>query len=372
MKRLVVGDRERILVSRRGRFAGVYGSGVHVFFGAGLAEERHSTEDPYLVSEWAAFLLNERPRLAMEHFHLVQTGLREVALVYRDGRLERVQAPAERSLVWKSGDKIEVELIDVDAEPVAPAAVTAALGRLGARSLANLVAVPEGKCALLFVAGKFRETLAAGTYALWQATQSVSVEIVDLRAQTLEINGQEILTADKVTLRVNIWVEYRIVDPVKARQTVAMPVEHLYRVVQMAVRQSLAKRTLDAVLEARTDLDAAVAEEVRNEAATFGFRVGAMAIKDIIPPGEVRAMLEAVVAAEKKALANLIQRREETAATRSLLNTARLMAEHPLLVRMKELETLEKVSEKVEKIHLYGGFDAVLRGLVTLREETAP
>jgi regulator of protease activity HflC (stomatin/prohibitin superfamily) len=314
-------------------------------------------------------LLNARQQLTMEHFHLVQTGPREVALVYRNARLERVQAPAERTLVWKSGDRIEVEHIDVDAEPVAPIGLTPALGRLGVASRATFAAVPEGKCALLFVAGKFRESLTPGTYALWQATSNATVEIMDLRVQTLEINGQEILTADKVTLRVNVWAEYQIVDPVKARQSVAMPVEHLYRVVQMAVRQSLAKRTLDAVLEARTDLDEAVAGQVRAEASTFGFRVGAMAIKDIIPPGEVRAMLEEVVAAEKKAQANLIQRREETAATRSLLNTARLMAEHPLLVRMKELETLEKVSAKVEKIHLYGGFDAVLRGLVKLQAE---
>jgi hypothetical protein len=369
IKRISVGDRERILVTKRERFHGIYGPGVHTFVGLGFHVERHSTERLEFDSEWVSYLLNERQGLALEHFHLVETGATEVALVYRDGRLERVQGPGRRTLVWKTGARIEIELIDVDEAPIAPRAKTAELLRLADSGACSFCYVSEGQCGLLFLDGKYHSLLAPGAYALWRAAKNPTVETMDLRTQTLEINGQEILTSDKVSLRVNIWAEYQVVDPVKARQTVSKPAEHLYKVVQMAVRQSLAKRTLDAVLEARTDLDTTVAEQVRAEAAAFGYRVGAMAIKDIIPPGEVRALLEEVVAAEKKAQANLIHRREETAATRSLLNTARLMAEHPLLVRMKELETLEKVAGKVDKIHLYGGFDGVLKNLIKLEED---
>jgi hypothetical protein len=370
IQRVAVGDRERILVTQRKRFYGIYGPGVHTFIGRGYAIERHSSESLQLASEWVPFLLAERQALALEYFHLVETGRTEVALVYRNARLVRVQGPSQRTLIWKNGDKIEIELVNVDEAPIAPRERTADLVRLADSATCIFSYVAEGQCGLLFLDGKYHSLLSPGAYALWRTAKAPAVETMDLRVQTLEINGQEILTADKVSLRVNIWAEYQVVDPVKARQTVARPAEHLYKVVQMAVRQSLAKRTLDAVLEARTDLDAAVAEQVRVEAAAFGYRVGAMALKDIIPPGEVRALLEEVVAAEKKAQANLIQRREETAATRSLLNTARLMAEHPLLVRMKELETLEKVAGKVEKIHLYGGFDGVLRNLVKLEEKS--
>jgi regulator of protease activity HflC (stomatin/prohibitin superfamily) len=103
-----------------------------------------------------------------------------------------------------------------------------------------------------------------------------------------------------------------------------------------------------------------VSAEVRREMEQYGVRMAAIAIKDIILPGDIREILNQVVAAEKQAQANLIRRREETAATRSLLNTAKLMEDNPLLVRMKELETLEKIAEKVEKIHVFGG----LRGLL--------
>ena len=92
----------------------------------------------------------------------------------------------------------------------------------------------------------------------------------------------------------------------------------------------------------------------------YGVRVGEIAIKDIILPGDVRDILNQVVTAEKQAQANLIRRREETAATRSLLNTAKLMEDNPLLVRLKELETLERVAEKVEKITVVDGLNGLL------------
>ena len=92
----------------------------------------------------------------------------------------------------------------------------------------------------------------------------------------------------------------------------------------------------------------------------------------MILPGDVRELLNKVVEAERTAKANLIRRQEETAATRSLLNTARLMEDNPLLLRLKELEALEKLVEKVGRIDLHtgagaGGFDALLQNLYRLR-----
>ena len=101
--------------------------------------------------------------------------------------------------------------------------------------------------------------------------------------------------------------------------------------------------------------------------SNVGVRVGAIAIKDIILPGEMREILNQVVSAEKQAQANLIRRREETAATRSLLNTAKLMEDNPILVRLKELETLEKVVEKVDRLTVTNGFNGLLADLVSIK-----
>jgi regulator of protease activity HflC (stomatin/prohibitin superfamily) len=119
----------------------------------------------------------------------------------------------------------------------------------------------------------------------------------------------------------------------------------------------------------KTDIDEAVSADVRREMEAYGVRVSVIALKDIILPGDIRDILNQVVTAEKQAQANLIRRREETAATRSLLNTAKLMEGNPLLVRLKELETLEKVADKVEKITVVGGLNALLERTVTLRAE---
>ncbi len=145
--------------------------------------------------------------------------------------------------------------------------------------------------------------------------------------------------------------------------------EHLYRTLQIAVRQTLGKRTLEEVLAEKTDIDQTVLAEVRGEMELYGVRVGAVALKDIILPGDIRDILNQVVTAEKQAQANLIRRREEVAATRSLLNTAKLMEENPLLVRLKELESLEKIAEKVDKITVVGGLNALLERTVTLKPE---
>jgi regulator of protease activity HflC (stomatin/prohibitin superfamily) len=211
--------------------------------------------------------------------------------------------------------------------------------------------------------------LAPGNYGFWNVVITRRVEVLEMRRQTVEVTGQEILTSDKVTVRVNISAAYEIVSVTNARAGVKDVGEYLYRALQIAVRQSLGKRTLEQVLAEKTDIDEAVSADVRREMEAYGVRVSVIALKDIMLPGDIREILNQVVTAEKQAQANLIRRREETAATRSLFNTARLMEENPLLVRLKELETLEKIAEKVEKITVVGGLNALLERTVTLRAE---
>ena len=145
--------------------------------------------------------------------------------------------------------------------------------------------------------------LAQGVYGFWNAAGSPRVEVVDLRLQTLEIPGQEILTKDKVSIRVNVWAEFHVSDALKAKQSVKDYAEHLYRTVQLAVRHTLGRRTLEEILAEKVDIDESVAAEVRKKMEAFGVRVGAIALKDIVLPGEMREILNQVVTAEKQAQA---------------------------------------------------------------------
>jgi regulator of protease activity HflC (stomatin/prohibitin superfamily) len=368
IRRVLVGDNERVILIRKKRFADILAPGEYWIFtlGRGIELERHNVKGLVVSTEWADFILRQRPALAARYFAFVETNDAQVALVYVDGRLARVIAPGNRAVFWRGEVEIAFESIDVREQPEIPQQMLAPLARLGRESLATFVVVDEGKRGLLHIDGRIVRELGAGTYGFWNAVTAPRVEVLELRRQTVEVSGQEILTRDKVTVRVNVSAVYEIVNVVLARSGVKDVNEHLYRAVQIAVRQTLGKRTLEEALAEKQDIDESVSAEVRREMEVYGVRVGAIALKDIILPGDIRDILNQVVTAEKQAQANLIRRREETAATRSLLNTAKLMEDNPLLVRLKELETLEKIAEKVEKITVVGGLNALLDRTVTI------
>ena len=233
-----------------------------------------------------------------------------------------------------------------------------------ARERNSLVAehvVENHEAGLLYVEGRLVERLAPGRHAFWTAGRKIEVKRLDLRPQALEITAQEMLTKDRIALRVTLTAFRRIADPERAVAVVANVDEWLYRLVQFAIREAVASRTLDEVLSAKNALDAELRAFVRERVAETGIEVTELGVKDVILPGEVRELVNKVVEAERLAKANLIRRQEETAATRSLLNTAKLMEDNPLLLRLKELESIERLVEKVGRIDLHAGEGAGLR-----------
>ena len=371
LRRILIGDNERVLVIRKRRFAAILEPGERWIFTLAqeIELERYNVRDLVYAGEWADYIVNSRSGIAERSFTMVETSDAQVAVVYQDGRLARVIGPSNRVLFWKGPVNVMFERIDVRENPEVPVLLLPSLARLGRESAVTFASVEEGKRGLLYLDGRLIRELGPGNYGFWNAVVSPRIEVLEMRRQTVEVTGQEILTSDKVTLRVNISAVYEIVNVTNARAGVKDVGEYLYRALQIAVRQSLGKRTLEQVLAEKTDIDQAVSADVRREMEAYGVRVSVIALKDIILPGDIRDILNQVVTAEKQAQANLIRRREETAATRSLLNTAKLMEGNPLLVRLKELETLEKIADKVEKITVVGGLNALLERTVTLRAE---
>ena len=371
IKIIQVGDRERALLVDSGRFIRVLEPGRHFVatFGRHIEAILCPLSDIVFRADWTETLVREHPAVVERYFTAVETRDNELAIVYANGKIMRVVGPGKRMLFWKAHIDIRAEVINFIENPEVPRHAFNGLLRvardLSSRDLlATFLTVEESKIGLLFMDNRLIRTLEPGMYGFWLMGPVLRLDQIDLRTLPLEIAGQEILTKDRVSLRVNISAQFRVVDAVKAKTSVKDFNEHLYRALQFAVRQSLGRKTLDEILAEKVDVDPAIAEAVRSDMAAIGLEVGPIALKDIVLPGEMREILNQVVAAEKQAQANLIRRREETAATRSLLNTARLMEENPLLVRLKELETLEKLSEKVERISVSGGFDGLLNNLL--------
>jgi regulator of protease activity HflC (stomatin/prohibitin superfamily) len=154
------------------------------------------------------------------------------------------------------------------------------------------------------------------------------------------------MTSDKVTLRVNLVVTWQVADAVKAATVVTDAGQALYREAQLALRGVIGTRELDALLSDKDAVARELDEAVRGRVAAFGVEVVALGIRDLILPGEMKDLMNKVTEAKKAAEAALITRREETAAMRSQANTAKILESSPTLMRLRELEVLEKVSEK--------------------------
>ncbi|MEO1542706.1 MAG: slipin family protein [Pseudomonadota bacterium] len=322
-----------------------------------------------LPAETALMLEKIAPKVAEENFVIVQTGSTEVAIVSLDGEPLHLVLPNSTRAFWKSLTQVDVDRVDT-ASDLRVAKRDLNRINLARTSVVTHAVIEAHQAGLLYVDGALVEHLKPGRHAFWNVGRNVRIATVDLRPQPLEVTAQEILTKDRVGIRVTLTAFYKVVDAEKSLTGSGDVANTLYRLVQFAIREAVATRTLDDILAARDTIDQQVRTYVSERAPELGVEVTEIGVKDVILPGDVRDLLNKVVEAERVAKANLIRRQEETAATRSLLNTAKLMADNPLLLRLKELESLEKLVEKVGRIDLHagerGGLDALLQKLYTL------
>jgi len=309
--------------------------------------------------------------LREQHFQVVDLAEYQVGLVYQRNALRAVLKSGERHVYWRGLNDLQVQVIDAKSNYRVDKELAQLLARRpGLSGLAELVYATEvasKQIGLLWVDGEMVDTLDAGIHAFWRSNRSIKVEHMELRLQSLEIAGQEILTKDKVSLRINLSASYQFTDAVRAKMQLTDYQAHLYLELQFALRTAVGTRTLDSLLADKEALNSELFRSVVKQMAEYGIKIVSVGVKDIILPGEMKDILNHVVQTEKAAQANVIRRREETAATRSLLNTAKLMEDNPVLLRLKEIEALEKVVEKVDRLTIYDGLDGLLRDTVKLQ-----
>jgi regulator of protease activity HflC (stomatin/prohibitin superfamily) len=212
--------------------------------------------------------------------------------------------------------------------------------------LMRVVQIEQYERGLLYRDGRFVRVLDPGRHREWSVPfLHVRVTKVDLRQRPVAIHSQEIITQDRVSLRMNVVGCYRIVDPVKALHEVADAPGQLYTDLQLALREIVGAIPLDALLADKGSVSAELLARARDKARLYGIELVDAGLKDLILPGEMKEILNRVLTAQKAAEAALIQRREEVAATRSLANTAALLEKNPILLRLKELEVLERIMQ---------------------------
>jgi hypothetical protein len=271
----------------------------------------------------------------------------ERALVWVDGRFSGVYG-ADLRVLWTVFHDVRVEIVDAREGRLDRPDLSVILATETGKRMLDEVQVEQNQVALLMVDGRQEDVLRPGRYAFWRGMARYETHTVDLREQVLDVAGQELMTADKVTLRINAVVAFRVVDAVRALVSVEDCSQALYRESQLALRGVIGSRELDAFLSDKEQVARELAGLIRERASAIGLETISFGIRDIILPGEMKAILNRVTEARKAAEADLITRREETAAMRSQANTARIFESNPALMRLRELEVLEKVADKAK------------------------
>lgn len=288
-----------------------------------------------------------------EALHVIDVKDNEIVLLYENGLLKQV-LNAGRYTFWKSIVQYSFVRADISKIEITEDIDKATLLNKLVAPYVRSSSVEHFEQGVLFVDGKYVGVLQSGVYYWWKNSIAIHVGKVDKRMQQLEINGQEILTKDKAALRINGQAQYKVIDVEKALLQNKEYDKQLYVAFQLALREYVGGFSFDELLEKKESIAPYILKAIADKALALGVEVIGFGIRDIILPGDVKEIMNQVLIAEKKAQANIIMRREETASTRSLLNTAKLMEENSMLFKLKEMEYVEKIAEKINNISVSG------------------
>ncbi len=277
--------------------------------------------------------------------HAIALDLRDYqrALLWIDGRFARILRPGAYAL-WTMVRDVRVEVVDARQTRFRHDEFAVITRSAGAELALDVCTVQRDHVGVLFVDGRYEDTVLPGRYAFWRGMAETRLVEIDTREQALDVSGQELMTSDKVTLRLNAVLTFRVTDPRRSISSSDNFAQALYRAAQMALREVVGQYELDAFLQDKNALASQVQQQLAARAMELGVEVIQLGIRDIILPGDMKELMNRVTEARKAAEANLIARREETAAIRSQANTAKLLDANPTLMRLRELEVLEKVA----------------------------
>ncbi|HOJ78900.1 MAG TPA: slipin family protein [Bacillota bacterium] len=306
---------------------------------------------PFFI-EGKDFNLFQHDQNLLEELVVIDVKDYELVLHFEDGKFSDVYQ-AGKYAFWNVLKKHEFVVVDTR-QPIVDPQLYPILSNPKLEGCFKYLEIGAYEKGLLYFNNQFQKVLEPGIYYYWNGMVNITVAKIDMRQQQIDMTGQEIMTEDKITLRINFVCQYKIVDPVKYVE-IKSHEEQMYILLQLILREYVGTLKLDDLLAKKREIGEFVLARLQERNAEFGVVFLSAGVKDIILPGEIREILNTVLIAEKKAQANVITRREETASTRSLLNTAKLMDENQTLYRLKELEFLEKICDKIGHISLTGG-----------------
>lgn len=367
MKKVIVNENQKGFLFKNGQFVKLLNAGKYHLFG-GSEIEIVSLKEPLTSAKCELDTLLANKEIA-KLTSTVEVADQQLALHYINGKFDGALCCGKYAF-WSVVDRHDAQLVDISTPEVAGDVPRHIFAKLPA-TVYTKVEVAQYQKARLYFDQKLIRILDAGTYYFWKNNIRVDVGLVDTRLTQMKITGQEIMTQDKVSLRINFVCNYRVADYVKILTEIDDYAEQMHVAAQLALRDYVGRQKLDDILANKDEMSQYVFERLKAKQSEFFVEIADAGVKDVILPGEIRDIMNTVLVAEKRAQANVITRREEVASTRSLLNTAKLMEENKTLYKLKELEHIERICENVGNINLNGNGGVLSQLMSLMHTETA-
>lgn len=350
----IINENQRGLLFKNGKFVKMLSAGKYNLIGSNKKIEILNIANEFKVPGYdlSVFLKDENLKRELSVVDLKDETL---VLHYINGKFCECLSSGIYAF-WSVFNKHDFKEIDIK-DPRVDESVPIFIFEYIPKSYFYKVEVAQYQKARLYYNNKLVDLLDEGVYYFWNNGTKINIGIVDTRLLQMDISGQEILTLDKVALRINFVCHYKITDYIKIHTEIDDFEQQMHVTLQLALREYIGKYRLDEILENKEQISDFAFKRLKEKENEYYVNLVDAGVKDIIIPGEIRDIMNTVLIAEKRAQANVITRREEVASTRSLLNTAKLMEENQTLYKLKELECLEKICENVGNITVSGGTD---------------
>lgn len=355
MTKIIINENQRGFLFKNGKYVKMLTAGKYYTYG-GKEIEVVKLDDPIISDKCTLDTLLNDKELATA-VSVIEVSDEKLALHFVNDKFDNILKRGKYAF-WSINDKHEFRIIDISTPEIGDDVPGYIFSKIPMVHYTK-IEVSEYQKAMLYFNQKFIRILDAGTYYFWKNGTKIDVNFIDTRLTQMNITGQEILTQDKVSLRINFVCNYRVTDYVKILTEIDDFTEQMHVASQLALREYVGKYKLDEILENKDQMSEFVFKKLKAKEKELFVEIASAGVKDIILPGEIREIMNTVLIAEKRAQANVITRREEVASTRSLLNTAKLMDENKTLYKLKELEFIERICENVGNINLGGNSDVL-------------
>ncbi len=355
MKKVIINENQRGLLFKNGRYIKMLRPGKYRSSFAKEIEVQN-TGEAISAERCSLDVLLRDPEIA-QNVTVTEVADCQLALHFVDGRFASI-LPRGKYAFWTDAREHTFKILDISSPKVSDDVPEYIFSEIPT-DFYKKIEVAQFRKARLYFNQKFIKILDAGTYYFWNNGTEITVGFVDTRLTRMNITGQEILTQDKVAIRINFVCNYRVTDYVKCFMEIDDFLEQVHIAAQLALREYVGNAKLDEILMNKSQLSDFVFQKLKEKEKALYVEITDAGVKDIILPGEIREIMNTVLVAEKRAQANVITRREEVASTRSLLNTAKLMDENKTLYRLKELEYIERICDNIGNINLNGNTDVL-------------